>query len=477
MRARGNWWLPDAEGLAVGGELLVAPEGFALELDGTLRTEETLDQPEPEGGTRTHYLTPQTIRHPVVHGYSNEEGDFTLLDVHTQSIFGPMEQHFKIRQSEWRVDGVLTGEHVDQDELAFDRLRISLDYLTDWAAPDELDVEFRTGPTDVTLHAATRTLDSVRIEQGEVELVDVATFRVDGRHAEMGLELVFDVAPERPVGWRQVTDRWVAPLRDLLTFTTLRPNRADQVRVRVADDGDVSRERWGDLSVRTFDWQRDERSERKRLPNDQLLTVGDVDGGLGWLLPRWLELRERYRPVLALLLSVDYAPFMYGQQRFLAAVQAAEVLHATRHPNALPIPKEQHHARVDRVMASDIPDDHREWVNETLRGSNWMSLAGRLTELFDGCRPVVDALHRHESDVESLVRAVRDARNALTHEGPGSDRSPLDAAGMFWVSRTMIWLLRHHLLEELGLDAGRCRDLVERNANFDHAIERTADNL
>lgn len=476
MRARGNWWLPDAEGLAVGGELLVGPEGFALELDGTLRTGKTLDQLETEQ-EGTYYLTPETVLHPVVHGHSNEEGTFTLLDVNSQSIFGPMEEHFEIRQSGWRVGAVLAGEHVERDELAFDRLRVSLDYLADWASPARVGLEFSRQPTDVTLHAATRTMDSVQTGRSDIELVDVATFRVDGRSAELSLRLAFDVSPERPLGWREVTGRWVAPLRDLLTFSTLRPNRADHVRVRVADPEGASRERWGDLTVRTLDWERDERSERARIPHDQLLTLGDVDGGLAWLLPRWFELRETYRPVLALLLGVDYAPFMYGQQRFLAVVQAAEVLHATRHPSAVPIPKEQHHARVDRVMASDIPDEDREWVNETLRGSNWMSLAGRLTDLVNGCSPVVDALDSHGSDVQSLVRAVRDARNALTHEGPGSDRSPLDAAGMFWVSRALTWLVRHHLLQELGLDADRCRGLVERNADFHNSIERAADNL
>lgn len=185
------------------------------------------------------------------------------------------------------------------------------------------------------------------------------------------------------------------------------------------------------------------------------------------LISRWKELHNRYADVLGLLAAVANAPFMYGEQRFMATAQAAEVFHRIAH-GGTPIPKPQHQARVESIMEADIPDEHREWAEKTLREANRLRLNDRLLELFRTCPPVAEAV-----DVERLARTATTTRNYLTHLS-NQRATVVDGADRWWVGTLIEFVLRYQIILHLGVGEDEANERLRRSQKFNTCLGEVA---
>jgi hypothetical protein len=151
-------------------------------------------------------------------------------------------------------------------------------------------------------------------------------WRIRDRKAEVELLPFFQVDLAIPTGWQQIMRTWVRPLRDLVSFATLRGARIEDILLLSSVDDAA----YVHLVLQWIDLGREARTERNLIPQDMLFTARTYPDGFEAGLPRWFEVHRKNSSVMDLVFGVDYAPFVYDEQRFLALVQAAEIFHRTR---------------------------------------------------------------------------------------------------------------------------------------------------
>lgn len=289
-------------------------------------------------------------------------------------------------------------------------------------------------------------------------------FRTAGPSAEIGNYVRFRVEPAGSFSWQDAMDRWVRPLRDLVSFATLRPATLNHIRLRRGDEADDPG-RLVELLLRLTDLRRPEEDERPRrlFSHDLLFNVQELPGGFERGVERWFGLHSKYSSVIGLLLSVYYAPFICEEQRFLALAQAAEVYHGLA-IGGTPLPKEAHDQRVTDVVSQIRDSSLREWAEQSLRDSNWYRLRGRLEQLLAAAGDIGNEIA--DPDPDLFLRRTVKTRNYLTHHG---ERHPLvidRAAVLFWHGEALAWLVRSLLLRDLGFSQDEMAERIRRTPRF-----------
>jgi hypothetical protein len=434
----GRWWLPGREADSVSGDVMLSRDEFVLSLSGML------DVPRPGtsgGGVITSFFRP--VQQSVILGESRSGERLTLLDCDGVVPEIPAS----MRESAWHPSAALIGGHLERRaDAVFTGVRTQFDYLLDWTGGSlsrsyGLEKE-RTRFTRVEFDLQSEVIGRTNVDEAGVELRVPRQWRIDNRKAEIELWPTFQVDFPTPIGWQEVMRTWVRPLRDLVSFATLRGTRIEDVFLAARTLEDT----WLRLVVRWLDLGRGARTERQLIPHDMLFTARGFPQGFEEGLPRWFELHRQHSSVMDLMFGVDYAPFMYDEERFLALAQAAEIFHRTFIGGSR-LPTEEHRRRVDAVVSLLHEEDLAQWARPILQEGNHLRLAERL----HGLVGQLDELgHEISGDDEELfVRRIKDTRNYLTHRDRRRD-TVLEGAERYWHGQAVLWVLRALLLQELG---------------------------
>lgn len=235
----------------------------------------------------------------------------------------------------WHPKAALIGRVLDTEaSQLFDGLRLQHQYLHDWAGGRSVEHKMEIGSEGAKLsrievsgerivHASCEIAGSI------VELVTYPAFTISETRGQVEIATEWRVETENADAWEAMFRSWASPLRDLVSFASTRPALIEQVVLRVGDSPTDDRS-WVELMLRLLDLGREKGSPERRIPRDFLFTLASFPAGLEQALRSWFALRSKYSPVLVLILGVDYAPFMYDDQRFLSLCQAAEVFHTIR---------------------------------------------------------------------------------------------------------------------------------------------------
>ncbi len=452
--ARGTWWLPEDDTTRVPGELRLSSEEFSLTLEGTLLHPPA---PVPEMTFSTFF---ESVSRPVVLGRTSAWDRTTLLDCEGQIPVLPGE----VKSTTWIPTAALQGIHLQTaDEAAFDIVQLQHAHLHEWAGGGGVEHTIATEEGSsrvrrVELAAERAVLASFEVDDARVELISSPAFSASSLEASVAMGTVWRVEPRAALTWREMFNRWVVPLRDLVSFVALKPSDIDEVRVHVASGDEHA---WAILLLRLLELDR-EKLPRRLIASEMLFTSTKLPNGLEDGVARWLTLRNRYSTVIALLLGVDAAPFMFDDQKFLSLTQAAEILHVIR-IGSTPLPRPEHRRKVKDAVSGITDPRLARWAREILGGSNWYKLRDRLDQLIDALGGLGPELVG--GDADQFVGRIVDTRNYLTHRVERRGEV-LEGERRYWHWQALAWLVRTHLLLELGYTLEETASLVQQNQVF-----------
>jgi len=453
----GVWWRPSHDERKVRGTLTLDDSGIELVLYDSLRSyEERLGEDA---------VAPDWETVPLVHGRTNDRRDVTLIESVGFNLAAPFGEVREV----YHVEVALVGVNAPDD--SFTTTSVRFDFLDAWADPPALRTDDTAG---VTLDTARHVLGESNIPVGHVALVS----DIDGRAGELEVHLLrttlFEVTLREALGASTILESVVRPLSDLLAVTLGRPIRVTSWHLRMPDHDD--RLPSADASFAAIESGRPSDVSRAAVlaySAPTLLTLGDGGPPFNELIRRWFEVWETFHSTIVQLIAPTNAPFVFSEHRFASTFQAAEALHRTSTRfTGKELPRTRHRQRVttivDALENADIPAEDCEWAKRILESRNdrplWMVIedllkaAGRLGDLALEAAP-------------DFCHTVAGARTGVSH---GGAHPILDAPSRLWYGESLRWIVRAHLLIELGLSLDDVERRVDRKASFRHVLSEVA---
>jgi hypothetical protein len=409
-------------------------------------------------------------RADVLHGVA--EGDeFTLINCREMGSTLPSAglNRQRVRPS----DGVLAGVLVpDVAQPVFDRITIELDYLAELSG--------RSTPEPHIEWSDDRHVERVWIEYEQpreavaemaresVRLASEAQFGGGIGRAEIKETVVLSVDVREPLPLREIVDRYVPRLRDLVTLAAQRPSAIRSVRVagsataETRDDGRVFK-RSAEFLAPFLPTPKDP-AQVKRLTEALILFPAD-DRSFRTLIRRWFELAERLGPVLDLRFAPGYASFVYAESRFLNAAQAVEALHR-RVLAGDPDPAD---LEAREAAIASCPPQYKDWLKDELKYAHEPSLRRRLRDVLRFVGPGLRPLTGRPGTFSHRVTTMR---NALTHwdeQSPGHDGVELTR-----LATALNFIIDAALLRLLGSEQEQITAAFAANSRFQFEVQQRA---
>ncbi len=188
-----------------------------------------------------------------------------------------------------------------------------------------------------------------------------------------------------------------------------------------------------------------------------LFTIEDWNNQLDPFLSQWFRISGELRLTIDWLLAQDYAGHRYVETEFQESVQACEAYHRARF-SGLVESTVDFTTRRDRIL-KPLTGKDRALVKRGLAHANEYSLDQRLRELISEA-PVPLAVR---STVGEFVQRVAHTRNVQAHglTAGGIDHIT-DSVQLKDAAVLLKWILRVHLLKELGFSRDSIMNIIQR---------------
>lgn len=257
----------------------------------------------------------------------------------------------------------------------------------------------------------------------------------------------------------------IRPIRDLFSLAIDRP--IDVARFDVIDEREEEK---GSKRRVFFKGRKTDTEDRELIVQDMLFAKSDVPANLGELVDRWLRMTTDLPMVCKLYSSVTSIREQYLEAEFLSLAQVAELYHRSRFNSSI-LPKDKWKEKIKKIL-DKAPDSERQWLKEKLIWSNASTLQDRLKELLNELEPTTSML---VSDKDSFSKNVKDKRNYFTHwDTKSKDKASL-YPDLYFVTKTLRYLVAACLLRELGFSSAQTAELFKRNHRI-HNFRWNSDN-
>lgn len=416
----GRWWRPPDEASAVGGILRFSHrQGSELELIGALSELQPFTELEAC---------------PLILGITRDGKEVTLVgcqEVHRSHSLTAGFPHQR-----WRADTAYLGAHFDdQAELRFRKASIQFTYLPEWARRFGLGWQHSGEDAQGITCTKPQTIEAVT-SRGKFSLKVTAVPEWEGLvRAGLRQSIWIDAELNEEVPLENWESRVVFPLQNLLTLGTSTPNALTELSVysrHSVHERSTGEEVQLPISVLRQPVYHGERDDRLRHPSDMLFTLEDIEGSFAHSMERWLTISEQHRMVCELFFSIQYVPMIYAEHRFLNMVFACETYH--------------------RALAQKNFD-----------------LAQRLRDLVERHLGVIEPL---VEDKNRFIDRVVATRKALVHgDAAQRQRAVITGRRLFYLARTLSYLIKAFLLAELGFSQERIARLFNRNRDYLYAVK------
>lgn len=463
----GHWWVPDAPDKKVPGVLSFTPgTGLRLRLIGGW--DYHITRPGENGST---IITDQTRVWPMIHG-SGDNKPITLLNASLVAASGGFfEEPDKL---ELRASTALVGALMEApDEAAFIAGVGDIEDLTVWSRRSGVDakVQFAAQSGETMGEIELRSLSPLTATAGPltVKLSHYAwyPFSEDSRSQRVtrvreSQVIRFERDDPQPLKY------WVDLLSstaDLMSLSTLRACGIVSMRVYVPPtpdqwpEGHPMRDQQHEVAIYM------ERVVKPRPDDDALpfrnyvLTLDDLP--FEELMPRWLEMRDKFAAARSMILGLRYVRNGYVETRLVTAVAAAESMHRALEPLP-PIPPVEFKA-LRRALLDAVSPERKAWLADRLtEHSNVPTLKQRLLDLVSR---LGDTGLRLVHDPEVWAKAAKDGRNHLAHTGSTSN----DLEHLHAVTEVTASVVILNLLHELGVPQEVLSKAVDDHPVLSHA--------
>ncbi len=271
---------------------------------------------------------------------------------------------------------------------------------------------------------------------------------------------------------QQVATKWTRPINDLMSLLAMRPSFPVSIRARLVEK--LGRERPIEVKIRipvALD-RVDEDDAEKGIVSRQLEVLAtrvglqEVDVTFETLLGGWFAVREDNKLRVAFEHLADSQVKTSGfwfDDSLLHACNGLESLHAARFDGSVSEDTAKRESLTQPQNAE--PDSHKELLSNRQGTTRNKSFKTRVDEIAQSCGETGRAILEAYPD---LVKDIRRFRNRAAH----TSTEPRDATGQVDVLLGSQWLLRHSLLQALGIAKEDCDAIILPNFTFKRHLER-----
>ena len=373
----------------------------------------------------------------------------------------------------FRVGFILAGAHFEPGEvLEFTSVAVTIDNIEEWIGQSGFSTEIEQDAstrdlTRITMEYRPIPRESIQFSGGTLELGFTYSFSDDiPRSTKISQGCHFRVRPTALSALKPDLLRYAGALEDLLTLGVGETAFLDEVWLTHPDVAREIAERKYEESIDILLERRETYHEdvRRRLAPEMIFTFDDIGRLEG--MARWLDLSQRFRPVLGLLMAPRYMSRMYGENRFLNYVFAAEVFHRAYFDNRV-LPKAVFKAKKRRIVRR-VPRDQRRWLLEQLNYANEPRLSARLVEMVAHVGMPFAVM---VPDPRTWAGAVAKLRNSIAHRGGIETEDDSYRLALHYLGESVAYLTTACLLKELDPSA-RIVDNLSNHRRFMSVVQQ-----
>ena len=204
----------------------------------------------------------------------------------------------------------------------FDEMQFEFDHLSDWVARTGLEVATgQDGPRSTRITSSPPSELRATLGDGNTIAIGFGSTLNHERHlAQIRERIIGRAQCVTPLSARELTRRYLGPLRDLITLATLVPAVVEEVAVQTplhsvaAADGTVAMVPMS-IFLPVLQPASDLREPSALRPDRTLFSLDDWPGSFEALMQAWWGLRDRQSSALSILLGLSYAPPRWSDSR------------------------------------------------------------------------------------------------------------------------------------------------------------------
>lgn len=199
---------------------------------------------------------------------------------------------------------------------------------------------------------------------------------------------------------------------------------------------------------------------------------GGFENGLARWMGQWKEILHAIGPVIARY----RAPFSYSNDRLATSVAALEAYSTAKKQWAELSDEEMAYRR--RAISDALSPANTELVEWTLGAiekDSRETLRSRLKALLSATGSFETALLGNARNRRQFLHEGVESRNQLAHLLPAGGLS--EGASLYWAHRGFTWLLRFHLMMDLGFSADETTKRITSSYQFRQEAERIQQDL
>jgi hypothetical protein len=455
---RGPFWLPDEADSEQRGVLTYDPDrGVTLSLVGGFA-----EYRQVESSGANQQIHERRQRFPVIHGRIGST-PVSLLDCRIR----------RSRSSGWMPDEqeitaarMLKGVFLDDpDAESFSELTLELENLTRWDRREDVmtyTTEDDSVPLGVAWKVTVDPVDPLVASVGDLTIELARRYsRPWGEMRRDGLDASSFVAsylviksalPKSIAQWGEVAKQF----QDLVTFAMDTPCAVisealtPSAELRANDPAEARSE----IALYSRHINAPEPEESAVEVREAFFTLATDGVDFETVIPRWVEVNNRFRAAFDMILGLRYVKRGYLQNQLITTVAAAESVHASLEFDP-PMPNTEFKA-LKKSLLKVVPDERRPWLREKL-GSNRHTLVRQLTDLAQTSDD--DVMRSLVPNIEAWATATKNERNPVAHGGNRSADVKLLSA-ITSVTEAVVIV---NLLHQLGLSTERLRFIVVDN--------------
>ncbi len=467
----GLWWLPEKSETKIAGILTFSNQnGIELDLIGALPDSQFIS----EG-----FFTASDFHRDfsIILGVSREGKHITLYDC--RSIH---QQIGKFRSQRFRANILFIGAHFENvNKLKFNKISVQYSYLLDWASLSGITTAIKFYNKKIIeqydiKYSYPEEL-KVSLSDAQISLKGAFTTKTHfRRRVELAETIQIEIMKKRSLSIKDWSYKYIQPIQNLLTLATTKPNALTEILAYSKNyliklpDGDTIE---SPIQIYYRTNYTEQGVSFNLLESDMIFTLKDIEFDLGGILGKWFKISNNLNIILNTFFSVQYSPTMYLQNQFLNIIQAIEGYHRGA-LNADDSPKFSNEAipnsqykNIKKIILQNSPKEYKEIIAGKLQ-FNEPSLRARVKDLIE---KIDNLTSLFINDKEKYSKRVAEIRNNLAHL-TSSQENKLDLDVLYWLTKSLIYILQANLLVDLGITQSKCVELYLRNQEFVFAKDK-----
>ena len=446
----GFFWLPNSPKNQIPGNLTITDGGeIKLEVVGLFEEEDrTFDK---------------VWNFKRIIGHVEKDGLVTLDDCSYINKPMPFGQ---IVRSRLRVGKMFSGVAYDEnEEVAFNRLRISIEGLDDWVNISGIKVDYHHGeertatinydpPDDIAL----KLTNGMRLE---ITFAYTMPGMPHAKEAKITQKTYFELVSVEKRNFQE----FVTVAHRLTTFLCFATDKIvclDQVKA-FADD--LSRQ-LGDgrrMSVPVLVFY-ESLPFAKHPPkiewHDMLFRFLMIRENAEAIINKWIDAHEQIDVAFGLYFSARTDAHKYLDGRFLALAQGLETYH--RRTSIKTLMDAAAYKELVSAIVQGCPSHHREWLNGRLMYGNEISLRKRLDDVVEPFKELVGT----DAQCRKLIDCIVATRNYQTHFDKSQKKKAADGLDLWKLCCKMEVLFQLQFLSVLGFSTDEIKHIFEEGGQL-----------